>query len=126
MGAACDEHADESAVEAHAALVDGQNLRWVLKVIAVSVEEAVAQAAAHQDAHHHQGDDGQQVVEGDGLAPALSRKVNDQGRRQKARQIRKGIPANRERAERKRDGIEGLIEIVQHSLGYLPIPACSS
>ena len=105
---AAEKHAYHAAVEAHAALVDREDLDRVAQVFAVAVEEAVSEARADVEAHEHAEDDRVQGFFADSDA-----RDDDRGE-EEPEDVRDAVPPDLQGADREGDGIERLVDIVQH------------
>ena len=101
-------------MEAHAALVDREDLDRVAQVFAVAVEEAVSEARADVEAHEHAEDDRVQGFFADSDAPALGDARDDDRGEEEPEDVRDAVPPDLQGADREGDGIERLVDIVQH------------
>ena len=102
-----DEHADEAAVEAHAARPDLQDLQRMAQVMFRLVEEDVAQAPAEDHAEHAVEEHVVDILLGDAEAEALAHAPFAQDDHQHEReQVHEPVPAHGERAEAEGDRIE--------------------
>jgi hypothetical protein len=101
-----DQHAEKAAVKRHAALPDRENLERVGKVVAGLVKEHVAETPAE---NHPDDRAEQQVVEllaSDRREARLDAPHAEPPRGRKTGEVHQPVPADRKRAERKRDRIE--------------------
>ena len=102
-----DEDAEEAAVEAHAALPDGEDLERVLEIVERLVEQHVAEAAAEdhaEDAVEQHVVDILRAPAGQHVLPRAALAQNDEQR--ESDEIHEPVPANRDGTHVKSDRIE--------------------
>ena len=117
---AADDGAHEPAMEAHAPLVEHDDLERVLQVVARAVEDDVAQTPADDDAEGDGEHDRVDVVARQVELPALGVGVCDEAGADEARQIGEAVPAHLDRSEGECDGVERMVEFVKpHGFGVL-------
>ena len=105
-------HAEQAAVERHAALPHREDLERMAGVVPGFVEEHVTQTAAENHAEHREE---QQVVELRARYRRVAPRDAPQAQpppRGKTREIHESIPAHRQGADGKRNGID--IRMNQH------------
>ena len=112
--------ADQAAVEAHAPLVEREDQLGVLEVVAFAVEQDVAEAPAHDDADDDAEHDGEQRVHIHAHAPATRDAPDDETGEDEAQHIGDAVPAHGERPEGEEDGIDGLVDVVEHVVPSSP------
>jgi hypothetical protein len=107
------DHADQAAVEAHAALPHVQDLQRVLQVVHRLVEQAVAEPAAHHDAQHAHEQHVLDVAAAPGAGPGhraerlvLQAQVGQQHEQGEGHQVGDAVPVNGYGAELQRDRID--------------------
>ena len=101
------EHAQQAAVEGHAAVPDAQYLAGVVDIGGQVVEEHIAQARAQDDAQH---DEGQQVVHIHGLPAGTGAGGPPAGQapaHEKGQQVHEAVPAQLQGADAEGHGIDG-------------------
>ena len=108
--------ADQPPMEAHAAVVHREDLERMGEVVPVAVEQHVEQAGADEQAEHHADDDGHEVVDGDVQPPAPLRPVHHHAGEQRPDDIGDAVPIDGDRARRERDGVQAMVELVQHEI----------
>ena len=118
-----DHHAQQPAMEGHAALPHGKNLQRVAQVVARLVEQAVAQTAADDHTRHSQKEDVFDILARPGAGPCDGGKGRvpqtpdaQQHEQAKGRKIGQAIPVHSQRADLQGDGVD--VGIGQHGGGY--------
>ncbi len=97
----------EPAVKRHPAVPQREDLGGAAPVVAVAVEEHVAQSPADHHPHDRSQNDGDQVIVADVDLPARDQPPHHQTRAQEAQQVGDAVPANSERPDLKRDRVDG-------------------
>ena len=88
------------------------------RIVALENEEAalvaddVADARADHDTHDNAADDGEKRIDIEFQLPTLRQSAHEQGGNEESRHVRQAIPPHGEWPDRKRDGIEVLVQIV--------------
>ena len=108
------------AVEAHTAFVEREDLLGMLEIVPLAVEQHVTQPSAHDDAYDDAEHDGQQGIRIYAHAPAARDAPDDEAREHEAQHVGDAVPAHGERAEREQDGIDGLVDVVEHVVPSQP------
>ncbi len=98
------ERAHKTSVEAHAAFVERQYFKRVLKILTDAIENNVAKTRAHDNAYDNAEHDGEQGIGIDAHAPPFRNAPYDQRRAEKPQNISNAVPAHRERAHVKITG----------------------
>ena len=109
-----DQHAEKAAVEAHPALPHGKDLERVREIVERLVENDVAEAAAQDHAEHAVEQHVVDVARMPSGQQVLSRAKLAEHREQDERdEIHEPVPADGDRADLERDGIE--LRMDEHS-----------
>ena len=106
--------ADQATMEAHAALVGGENLQRMGPIVTVAIKDDVEQAGADDEAKDHADDDARQIIDRDVKTPTALRTVHNDRREQGTDHVGQAIPVNGDGARRNRDGIKHMVEVVEH------------
>ena len=109
----------KTAVEAHAAdsaaVRAKEDLKRVREVVSVAIEQHVSQAPTDQQAEYDSDEDGHDVIGGESDVPVFLGPVHHESRQQRTDHIGQSVPVNRDGTRRERDGIEAVIQLVEHN-----------
>ena len=125
---AADEQPHETAMEAHAPLVERKDLQRMGQVVAVAVEQHVSDARTQHHADDGADHEREQVVLAHAELPALRYEVDDGGGADEPEHVGQAVPAHHQRPQREGNGVKPLINVVQHYdvPSWAPMPAPSS
>ena len=113
------QRANETAMETHTPVAEVQNLKRIGGVVGEVVHQHISQTGAHDHADHGADEHDAQVVGGEAHLPTLAHQIDDADSGQKTDDVGNAIPAGRERTDGERDGVEALIQLVEHGIPLL-------
>jgi len=109
-------HAEEAAVERHAALPDREDLERMLQEVGALVEDDVAQAAAEDHPEDAVEEQVVEVIARDRRAAGGDAARAEPPERAERGEVHEAVPADRQRADREGDRIE--IGMYEHGRCY--------
>lgn len=82
------------------------------KVVSVSIEEAISETRADDDAKRTVADEDKRVIGAEAQLPMLGIEVHDEARANEARDVGEPVPADAQRADAEKDRVDGMIQLV--------------
>ena len=107
-----DDNANKPAVKGHAAIRNREDLERMRKVVSISIEEAISETRADDDAKRAVADEDKRVVGAEAQLPMLGIEVHDEARANEARDVGEPVPADAQRADAEKDRVDGMIQLV--------------
>ena len=114
---AANNHTHESTMETHAALVERENFLGMLQVVPIAVYEHIAQTAAKNHAENHAEDHREKGIVVNADLPTLGKLGDNEKGANEAGDVSQSIPTNLQRPQRKRHGVNCMIDIVERHRG---------